>query len=391
MTVYNFDQPIERCGSDSIKWHHYDPDVLPLWVADMDFASPEPVIRALGQRVQHGVFGYGWEPAELRPVIVEHLLRRYNWKVSPEALVFVPGVVTGFNLATHAVTSPGDSVLAQTPVYYPILYAPGNAGCTLQEMQLVQTREGLYEIDFEALEAAITERTRIFILCNPHNPVGRVFHHEELARMAEICLKRDIVICSDEIHCDLVFEGSRHIPIASLDPQIAQHTITLMAPSKTYNVAGLHASLAIIPDQGLRQRFEAARAGLVPRLGIMGFAAMLAAYRDGQSWLDQVLSYLQANRDFLFDYVRTHLHGIHMSRPEGTYLAWLDCRELAATDPDDGSSLTPHGFFHDRAGVALNDGATFGRGGKGFVRLNFGCPRGTLVKALQQMKQALIL
>jgi cystathionine beta-lyase len=290
--------------------------------------------------------------------------------------------VTGFNLATHAVTSPGDGVLAQTPVYYPILYAPGNAGCTLDEMQLVQTTDGHYEIDLEAFEATITERTRILVLCNPHNPVGRVFRQEELERMAESCLKHGIVLCSDEIHCDLVFDGHRHIPIATLDAEVAKHTITLIAPSKTYNVAGLHASIAIIPDKDLRERFEAARAGLVPRLGIMGFTVMLAAYRDGQPWLQQALIYLQANRDFLFEYVNTHLPGVTMARPEGTYLAWLDCRRA-------GIPGNAHEFFLQEARVALNDGATFGRGGEGFVRLNFGCPRSTLVEALERMRRSL--
>jgi len=379
--THNFDQIIDRCPSDSIKWHHYGKDVLPLWVADMDFASPEPVIRALRQRVEHGVFGYGIEPPELRPIIVERLRRLYDWQVSPEALIFVPGVVTGFNLATHAVTSPGDGVLVQTPVYYPILYAPGNAGCTLDEMELTQAPDGQYEVDFDAFEATITARTRLFILCNPHNPLGRVFRRDELKRMAEICLRHKVVICSDEIHCDLLFQGSQHLPIASLDPEIAGQTITLMAPSKTYNVAGLHVSVAIIPKRELREQFEAARSGLVPWIDIMGYTAALAAYCDGQPWLDEVLQYLEANRDFLHQYVSDHLPGITMSKPEGTYLAWLDCRQS-------GIPGNPHEFFLREARVALNDGATFGRGGEGFVRLNFGCPRSTLVEALERMRNS---
>jgi cystathionine beta-lyase len=379
----DLDAVVDRRNTDSAKWNRYDHDVLPLWVADMDFTSPEPVINALRERVEHGVFGYGYEPLELRSVFVERMLRLYAWEVKPEALVFVPGIVTGFNLATQATTSPGDGVLVQTPIYHPILYAPGNARCTLDQMELTRSSDKQYRIDYEALESVITERTRVFILCNPHNPVGRVFRQEELERMAEICLKHNIIICSDEIHCDLVFEGHRHIPIASIDPSIASRTITLMAPSKTYNIAGLHCSVAIIPDEGLRKRFKAARTGLVPGIDVLGFAAALAAYREGQPWLAQVLTYLQSNRDYVAAYVEERLGGVTMARPEGTYLAWLDCRRA-------GIPGNPHQFFLEEARVALNDGTMFGRGGEGFVRLNFGCPRSMLEEALDRMNSSLI-
>ncbi|MEJ2734139.1 MAG: PatB family C-S lyase [Anaerolineae bacterium] len=380
--IYDFDQVLDRRPTDSVKWNYYG-DALPLWVADMDFRAPEPVIRALRLRVEHGIFGYGTEPPELRPLLLERLHRLYGWEVAPEALVFVPGVVSGFNLASRAVTHPGDGLLVQTPVYFPILQVPHNANLVMNEMQLTRQADGQYEIDLDLFEATITGRTRIFLLCNPHNPVGRVFRRDELERMAEICLRHDIVICSDEIHCDLVFEGHPHLPIASLYPEIAARTITLMAPSKTYNVAGLHASVAIIPNPQLRKRFEAVRADLVPRLDVLGYAAIVAAYRDGGPWLNQVLRYLQANRDFLLRYVSDSLPGISMHSPEGTYLAWLDCRE-AALPPD------PHRFFLEKAKVALNDGATFGRGGEEFVRLNFACPRTTLIEALERMRQALL-
>jgi cystathionine beta-lyase len=325
--TYDLDRIIDRRDSDSAKWNYYG-DALPLWVADMDFPAPEPVLAALRQRVEHGIFGYGQEPAELRPLLVERLQRLYGWTVAPEALLFVPGVVTAFNQAVHAVTEPGDGVLVQTPVYFPMLYAPGYAGCTLDDMELTRRADGRYEIDYDAFEAAISERTRIFLLCNPHNPVGRVFRRDELERMAEICLRHDVVICSDEIHCDLVFSGYEHVPIATLAPEVATRTITLMAPSKTYNIAGIHASVVIVEDEALRKRFEKARAGLVPHLDVMGYTALLAAYRDGQPWLDQVLAYLEANRDFLFTYVELNLPGVTMTPLEGTYLAWLDCREF---------------------------------------------------------------
>lgn len=380
--TWNFDRIIDRRASDSAKWRVYDPDVLPMWVADMDFRSPEPVIQALHQRVDHGIFGYSCEPQELTDVIVARLARLYGWKVEPEAVLFLPGVVTGFNLAAHAVTLPGDGILIQTPIYYPMLRVPGNTGCTLDQMELTRRSDGQYEIDFDAFEATITDRTRIFLLCNPHNPVGRVFRRDELERMAEICLRRNVILCSDEIHCDLVFSGHRHIPIASLSPEVEAQTITLMAPSKTFNIAGLHCSVAVIPNGELRKKFNAAKRGLVPGVTLLAQVAALAAYRDGQPWLDAVMAYLEANRDFLFEQVRDTLPGITMHKPEGTYLAWLDCREA-------GIPGSPHEFFLNEAQVAFNEGASFGRGGEGFIRLNFGCPRATLEQGLTQMRAAL--
>ena len=378
---YDFDQIIDRRSSDSIKWNLYG-EAIPLWVADMDFPAPEPVIRALRERVAHGIFGYGKEPEELRPLLVERLKKLYDWEVSPDALVFMPGIVSGFHVAARAVTCPGDGILIQTPVYFPFFRVPQNLNLVLNEMELTRRDGGQYEVDFDLFEETITGRTRVFLLCSPHNPVGRVFTREELERMAEICLRHDITICSDEIHCDLVFEGHPHVPMAAISPEIARHTITLMAPSKTYNVAGIHASVGIIPDPELRKQFQAAGAGLVPHLGVLGYAAMLSAYRDGDEWLAQVLAYMQANRDYLYDYVNQNLPGITMERPEGTYLAWLDCREA-------GLPGNAHQFFREESGVAMNDGATFGKGGEGFVRLNFACPRATLVQAVEQMREAL--
>ena len=380
----DFDLIIDRRASDSAKWNKYGEEVIPLWVADMDFRSPEPVMRAICERAEHGVFGYALEPVELRSVLVERLERLYGWTVSEEALVFLPCVMTGFNLATRTVTSPGDGVLVQTPIYFPILRTPGFFDCTLDGAELALQKDGSYAIDFEAFEAAITERTRIFILCNPHNPVGRVFRRDELLRMAEICLRHDIVICSDEIHCDLLLGGSRHLPIASLAPEIADRTITLMAPTKTFNIAGIRCSVAIVENNDLRERFTAARSGIVPAtMGALDYAATLAAFRDGQPWLTALLCYLEDNCDFVLDYVNSKLPGISMARPEGTYLAWLNGR-------DAGLPGIPHEFFLEQARVAMNDGATFGAGGEGFVRLNFGCPRSTLAEALHRMREALL-
>jgi cystathionine beta-lyase len=378
----NFDRYIDRRGTECAKWQRYGDGVLPLWVADMDFASPEPVIRALRERVEHGVFGYPAEPPELRDVIVERMRRLYGWQVSPEWLVFLPGVVTGFNLACQALAEPGDGVLIQTPVYGPIIRAAEYARLSCDEMVLTLESDGRYTVDFERMEAAITPRTRLFLLCNPHNPVGRVFTRDELAHMAEICARHDLVICSDEIHCELLFSGSRHLPIATLSPEIEARTITLMAPSKTFNIAGLHCSVAIVPDDSLRRRMQSARRGLVGGVTIMGYTAALAAYREGQPWLDALLCYLEDNRNLVVDYVNKHLPGIRMACPEGTYLAWLDCRQAAI----EGNA---HEFFVREARVALNDGREFGRPGEGFVRLNFGCCRDMLVEALERMRGAL--
>lgn len=386
--AHDFNRVIDRRRFGSFKWRHCDDNVLPMWIADMDFMAPEPVIRALRQRVDHGVFGYGMEPPELRQVIVDRLQNRYNWQVSPEELVFLPGVMTGVNLACHALASPGDGVLVQTPGYDSILAAPANAGLTCDEMELTLRPDGHYAIDVDAFEGAITDRTRIFVLCNPHNPVGRVFQAQELEQMAEICLRHNLVICSDEIHCDIVYSGYHHLPIATLDPEIADRTITLMAPSKTYNTAGLQCAVAIIQNSELREVFVAAKKGLVGGCNIMGYVAALAAYRDGQPWLDEALRYLEANRDFTIQRINEGLPGIRMVKPEGTYLAWLDCRQSGIAH--EFHNVRFHKFFFQKSRVAVYNGAYFGRGGEGFVRLNFGCPRSILAKALNRMEEALV-
>ena len=380
--IYNFDQILNRRITDSVKWRAFDEDVLPLWVADMDFVSPQPVIDALQARIKHGVFGYAIDLPELKQAVLDWLVERYGWKVLPEDVLFVPGVVTGFNLASHALAQPNGTVLVQTPIYPPMLYAAKHAGMLCQEQELTQDADGSYIFDVDAFDAVVNEETRMFLLCNPHNPTGRVFKRTELEQMAQTCLRRGVVLCSDEIHCDLVFSEHKHIPIAALDAEIAQNTITLMAPSKTFNIAGLDFSVAIIQNPTLRQQYEKARRGVVGSPNLLGRTAALAAYREGGEWLAQVMAYMQKNRDFVFDFVHDNLPQIKMARPEGTYLAWLDCRPLKVED-------SPAQFFQKEARVALNDGAHFGKGGEGFVRLNFGCPRATLEDALNRMKQAI--
>lgn len=379
---FNFDEILPRSNGDSMKWNQYPADVLPLWVADMDFKAPEAVISALQERVAQGVFGYPSESEELRSAVVDWLSGRFDWKISPEAVILLPGVVNGFNLACQAVTQPGDAVLIQTPVYPPFLRVAGYAGGQQQEMELTRNAQGDYSIDFDCFEASFTNRTRAFVLCSPHNPVGRVWRHDELERMAAVCAERDAVIISDEIHADLVFSGSRHIPIASLNAETAQRTITLIAPSKTFNIPGLCCSLAVIENETLRRQFMHARRGLVGEVNLLGQTAALAAYRHGAEWLEAALQYMQANRDLLVKTVREELPQLHITRPEGTYLAWIDCR-------DAGLGNDPYKFFLEKAKVALNDGARFGKGGEGFVRLNFACPRSILEEALSRMVKSL--
>jgi cystathionine beta-lyase len=376
-----FDCIIDRRCTDSSKWCRYEADVLPLWVADLDFASPEPVIRALQDRVEHGIFGYDRPPEGLCEVIQERLERLYGWRVEREAIQFMPGVVSAFNLACHAIGAPGDGVLVETPVYPPMLRAPGNADRACQVVPLIGGPDR-YEHDFDAFEEAIGEQTSLFLLCNPHNPVGRVFDTNELAPLADICLRNGVVICSDEIHCDIIFKEHRHVPIASIAPEIAAQTITLIAPSKTYNIAGLGISVAVVQNPDLRERLERAGNDLIPGVSSLAYTAGLAAYRDGQAWLDALLTHLEANRDYLVDFIGTDMPGVRCLRPEGTFLAWLDCREA-------GIPGNPHQFFLEQARVAMNDGPAFGADGEGFVRLNFGCTRGTLADALTRMQGAL--
>jgi len=382
--TYDFDRLVERRGTDSNKWHKYGPDVLPLWVADMDFASPPEVVAALRARIEHGIYGYLKEgvPAELVDVFTDRCRKRYGWDVPRDAVLMMPGVNPANNVAARTVCTAGDGFVILTPAYPPILRVPGNVQLDARLPALVRGGDGRYEIDFDAFERAITPGTTAFLLCNPHNPVGRVYTRRELERLADICLRRGLTIIADEIHCDLVFAGHEHVPMASLSPEVAARTITLMAPSKTFNQAGLKASLGVITDSGLRERFMAARVDMMQATtNVLGYTGMLAAYRDGGPWHEALLRYLQANREYLMDYVTKHLAPITMSPVEGTYLAWLDCRATGIADP--------FTFFLEKAKVAFNDGKLFSAAGDGFVRLNFGTQRARLTEALERMRTAL--
>jgi cystathionine beta-lyase len=378
---YDFDRVIERRGTDSNKWGVFGDEVLPLWVADMDFESAEPILRALRERAEHGIFGYSHISEELRGILQERLKNRYGWDVQGRDLVFIPSVLTGINLAYLIFSNPGDEVLIQPPVYFHFVNDPVMHGRAVCDPPLVQKGD-TYEIDFDDFEQSIGPRTKVFLLCNPHNPVGRTYTRKELERMAEICLRHQVVICSDEIHCDLLYPGSEHIPIATLGSEVADQTVTLMAPSKTFNLPGLYCGFAVIQNPRLKKLWKTFSHGLIPEVNLMGHAAAVAAYRDGQEWLDQVLSYLKQNRDYLIGTLKDKMPRMKMARMEATYLAWLDCRDL-------GIPGNPSEFFLNKAKVALNDGSEFGKGGEGFVRLNFACPRKTLKDALDRMAAAL--
>lgn len=373
--------PIHRRGSDSIKWALYGDEVLPLWVADTDFRSPQAVLDALRQRVDHGVFGYPMDPPQLSELVVERMHDRYGWEIEPDHLIFIPGVVPGFNLTCQAVMREGESLLVQPPVYPPILKAAQYAKGRSIETQLIQGPDGSYGVDFDAMEKMIEQDTRCFLLCNPHNPVGKVFTAEELERMGEICMKHNMVICSDEIHSDLLFSESRHTPIAALSKEIAWNTVTLIAPSKTFNIAGLECAVLICENPDLKKKIQSARRGLLGSVNVLGLTAALAAYRSGDKWLNQMLVLLEENRDFVTDFLKSEIPQIKIKPPEATFLAWLDCRELEL-------SQSPYEFFLQQAGVALNKGEDFGTGGEGFVRLNFGCARNLLEEALAKMALA---
>jgi cystathionine beta-lyase len=369
-----FDTPIDRRGSDSIKWSKYaGRDILPLWVADMDFAAPPPVIDALQQRIAQGVFGYGGPWPSLTESVLAHLESQYRWKIEAEWIVWLPGLVTGLNVACRAVDG---EVLTATPIYPPFLSAPHFSGRKLNRCELTQT-DGEWQWDKIALKNALTATSKLFLLCHPHNPVGRCWSRDELLDLATFAEKNDLVVCSDEIHCGLVLDADkRHIPFASLSPEAAKRSITLLAPSKTYNIPGLGCAFAVIPDASLRHRFEHAMHGIVPHVNVLGLAACEAAYRDCGDWHAELITYLRGNRDQALLAVNAE-KGAKMSRVEATYLAWIDVRELGLEKP------AAHFEAH---GLGLSDGADFGA--PGWLRLNFGCTRQTLEQALSRFSTA---
>jgi cystathionine beta-lyase len=388
---YNFDTSPNLRSVYATKWTFYPEDVLPMWVADMDFRSAQPIIDALTERVQFGTFGYTVDYPPLREILVERMQSRYQWAIQPDWIVFIPGVVTAMNMITRALAKPGDGVLMQTPIYPPFLHMPAHNGCFAQCVDLVQTSDAgnvfRFTTDFDAFERAITRRTRFFYLCSPHNPGGIVYTRQELERFAHLCLQHNLIIVADEIHSDLILDGC-HVPIAALSPDVERRTLTIIAPSKTYNLAGLACSAAIIPDADMRKAVAEEVWGTGLQVNLLGLVAADAAYRLADDWLNELIVYLRANRDFLIDFLAERAPEIRLTRPQGTYMSYLDLSRLPLPAGQSASQ-----YLEQVGRVALNAGDTFAgvmaqRPKDCFVRLNFACPRDRLRQGLERIVSA---
>lgn len=378
--TFDFDQLFDRHHTGSTKWSRYPTDVLPMWVADMDFAAPPVIVEALQQRLLHPLLGYSVAQDNLRDAIVADLWNKYAWQVKPQELIFLPGVESGFNMALKALVQAQQNVVVQVPNYPPLRHAPGHWGLNKVELQFEAQADGTYATPLDALRESLKGGGAL-LLSNPHNPLGKVFAREELQAVADICAAQDAWIISDEIHAELCFDGRVHIPTASLSPEISKRTITLMSASKAYNIAGLKTSFMIIQDAALRERVNHARCGMVDSVNPLGMEATRVAYSEAGPWLAELKIYLQANRDWLVNAVRTRLPGVTINVPQGTYLAWLDCTALDLPDPQR--------FFLEQGKVGLSAGLDFGDRHQQFVRLNFGCPRALLEEGIARMERAL--
>jgi cysteine-S-conjugate beta-lyase len=384
---WNFDEEVSREGTDCVKYDlrkeiFGSEDIIPMWVADMDFKTPDFIISALRKRLEHEIMGYSFRPVEYFRSISSWLLKKHNWKIEDEWICFCPGIVPALNLCTLAFTRPGDSVIIQPPVYIPFFSAVENHGRNLIFNQLIE-KDSRWEMDLDSLKDSITSNTRMIIISNPHNPVGRSWSPEELTSLAEICLKNNILILSDEIHCDLILPGFHHTPVARLSDEIAEITVTCIAPSKTFNLAGLSTSSVIISNPVLRKYFNSKTEHIhIGNGNIFGTVASTAAYSYGYEWLDNLMDYLNQNTGYVTDYCRDYIPEIVPVKPEGTYMIWLDCRKLGMTEEE------LQDFFVHKAKVGLNEGSTFGPGGEGFMRMNLGTTRQRIRKAMEQIEKA---
>jgi cystathionine beta-lyase len=383
---YDFDKVYDRRGALSSKWSVEQvfgrEDVLPLWVADMDFRVPEPVMSALRERLEHPIFGYTIVSHGFYDSVIQRLDAKYGWKVEKEWIEITPGVMPAVNAAVLAFTQPGDKVVLQSPVYPPFWSAISHNERELAVNPLKIT-DNRFEIDFTDFRSKFEkDGARAFILCSPHNPGGRVWTKEELTTLGETVIREGGIVISDEIHCELIMKGHSHIPFASISQEFAMNSVTCFAPSKTFNIPGFHTSVTIIPNEELRQKFNEARGRLMGAPGIFGLIAAEAAFKYGDEWLEQVLEYIEANIDYAIDYLNKNVPELVPMRPEATYLIWLDCRGLGLGQDE------LRKFFIDEARVGLNDGATFGPEGEGFMRLNVGCPRAILEEALVRIANA---
>jgi len=392
---YDFDHFYSRQNTSCTKWDARirifgNEDIIPMWVADMDFPAAAPIVEALKERAEHEFYGYTEPSLSLIKTIGDRLQRKFGWKIQPEWIVFTPGVIPALNIAIRALTHPGDQIILQEPVYYPFFSAIRQNGCQIRTNELILAN-GHYKMDFLDLERHfrpragmqnIPSRAKAIILCNPHNPIGRVWNSEELIRLGEIALNHGATVISDEIHCEILFKNNKHIPFASISKAFEQNCIVCMAPSKTFNLAGLQASSIIIPNDELRKRFNEVRTG-ISRPNLFGLVAMEAAYRDGDEWLDQVLDYIENNLKFALEYFNHKIPKIKAIEPQATYLLWLDCRALEMDD------TTLRIFMREKARIGLDDGFLFGMGGSGFQRMNIACPRDLLSEALHRLETAI--
>jgi len=384
---WNFDEHVNREGTDCIK---YDlrketfgvKDVIPMWVADMDFRTPDFIVSALKNRINHEIYGYSFFPSEYHQSIIKWFRERYDWHIEEEWICFSPGVVPALNISTLAFTQQGDGIIVQPPVYFPFFSAVTAHNRKLLINQLKESN-GRWEMNFESLLRIIDGTTKMILISNPHNPVGRVWSYEELNELAEICIENNILIISDEIHCDLVLPGFRHNPLSKLSDRVAERTITYVSPSKTFNLAGLATASVIIPDPDLRESFKKIVNNLhIGNGNIFGTIASVAAYSRGHEWLSDLLEYIDHNVDFVMEFCRKMIPEIIPVQPEATYMIWLDCRKLGMQGKD------MQDFFTNLAGVGMSEGSTFGRGGEGFMRMNLATTRQTVVKAMEQIEKA---
>jgi cysteine-S-conjugate beta-lyase len=385
-----FDQVINRKKTDSVKWDYTKrifgvEDVLPMWVADMDFPAPDEVIDALHSRVDHGIFGYTMPGTKMEEAVTNWVSSRHSWEIDPKTITYSPGIVTAISMAIHAFTTPEDKIVVQPPVYYPFFEIAQKHKREVQYNQLLLNDNFRYEIDFYDLEEKLSdERTKLFILCNPHNPSGRVWSKEELTKIGDLCIKHNVLIISDDIHSDLLLFGNQYTPIASIRKDIANQTITCIAPSKTFNLAGLQASILLIPNDSLKRRYnEVQQLFGVMGINTLGADAMQAAYEHGSKWLDELIQYLQENVLLIEEYLMNHLPQVKIMRPESTYLVWIDVRSLNITDKELQELLLNKGK------LALHIGSKFGKNGEGFLRMNIACPKETLLDGLKRLEMAL--
>ena len=384
MNQYNFDEIIDRTGTDCLKWDdNGSPDIHPMWVADMDFAVAPEIQAAMERRLRHPVYGYTFHGDGLLNAITSWVGRRYHWNIEKEWVEFSPGVVPALSMSVLAFTNPGDRVIIMTPVYRPFYNSVRENGRVIVNHQLSKDENGYYTIDFDRLEAQIDKRTKMIMMCNPHNPAGRVWTRQELTALADIAKRHDLIVVSDEIHADFIYSGHEHISIASLSEDMANRTVTAYAPSKTFNLAGLCQSYVVIPNPRMRDAYMAIYDGCMD-LGsnVCGMTALTAAYNEAEGWLDQLLVYLEANRDYAVDYIRKNIPEIKVCVPEGTYLLWLDCVGLGLKNEE------LNQFFLEKAKVRMNMGYRFGEQADTFMRLNIGCPRALLDEGLSRIERA---